>query len=73
MGPFLLGEAVYRKESLSCFTIYLTKIPLALTAPFSATSDCEPAPKPEIPWTVYFPFVYMLTTNAEEPLGEAHT
>lgn len=49
MGPFLLGEAVYRKESLSCFTIYLTKIPLALTAPFSATSDCEPAPKPEIP------------------------
>ena len=28
MGPFLLGAAVYRKESLSWLTIYLEKFHL---------------------------------------------
>ena len=51
----------------------LAKVPLALTAPFSATCYCEPAPTPEIHWVVYFPFVHMLTTNTEELLGEAYT
>lgn len=51
----------------------LAKVPLVLTAPFSETSYCEPAPKPEIPWAVCFPFVHMLTTTSEKPLDEAST
>lgn len=66
------GSCLQEGISLLAYNI-LRKVPLALNAPFSVTSDCEPAPKPEIPWAVYFPFVHMLTTNAEEPLGEAHT
>lgn len=49
----------------------LAKLPFALTAPFAATSYCEPAPKPEIPWAARFPLVHMLTTTSEKPLGEA--
>lgn len=41
----------------------LSKHPLVLTAPFSAITYREPAPKPEIPWAAGFPFVHLLIHN----------
>lgn len=72
MGSLLLGtlSAEGTSRSVDCVPM---EVPLAPAVPFSATSYCKPAPKSESAWAVYFPFVHMLTTDADEPLDEAYT
>lgn len=71
-GSSPAGDAVGREESSLAYCV-LSKRPLVLTTPFSATTYREPAPKPEIPWAAGFPFVRPLTTASEKSLGKAST